>query len=162
MHDISDIAMNIGQQKPIGDANAVFMYFFGAYGTFWTSKFSTGVKNDKGQDMGVKAAMGVWGAALKKYESSTVEAALHRWTSENSDKPPHLPQFLATCAVADKSMGRVPLVALPYEQPPRAAVSLQPAGDGKDWARKILAGIEAGDNRTSTIKRMAASALGRN
>jgi hypothetical protein len=57
-------------------------------------------------------------------------------------------------------MGRVPLVALPYEPPPRAEVSLEPLRDGRDWARKILAGINAGDKRTVTVKKMAMDALG--
>lgn len=159
MREISDIPLPMGQQKTPGAAQAVFVYFFGAYGSLWTAKFSTGVKNDKGQDQGVKAAMGVWGAALAKFDPATVEVALNRWTSENSDKPPHLPQFVATCAVADKSMGRTPMVAIPYEAPARVAVSYDAKGDGKDWARKILAGIAAGDKRTVTVRQMAMDAL---
>lgn len=161
MREISDIPLPMGQdqQKTPGTAQAVFVYFFGAYGALWTSKFSTGVKNDKGQDQGVKTAMAVWGSALAKFDPATVEAALHRWTAENADKAPHLPQFVATCATADKSMGRTPLVALPYEPPVRADVSYAAVGDGKDWARKILAGIAAGDKRSVKARKMAMDAL---
>lgn len=162
MRDISDITLTVGQDQPqsSGAGQAVFVAFFNAYGALWTSKFSTGVKDSQGRDKGVRTAMAAWGAALAKFDQATIESGLHRWTTENTDKPPHLPQFLAACEVASKSMGRVPLVALPYEPPPRAAVSLEPVRDGKDWARKILAGINAGDKRTVTVRKMAMDALG--
>jgi hypothetical protein len=162
MLDIANIPLDIdqGQQPGNGAGKAVFVEFFNSYGTFWTSKFSTGVKDAQGRDKGVRMAMAAWDKALAKFDQATIEAGLHRWTSENTDKPPHLPQFLAACEVASKSMGRVPLVALPYEPPPRAEVSLEPVRDGKDWARKILAGINAGDKRTVTVRKMAMDALG--
>ena len=162
MRDISHIDMTVGQDQPqsSGAGQAVFVAFFNAYGALWTSKFSTGVKDAQGRDKGVRTAMAAWDRALGKFDQATVESGLHRWTSENTDKAPHLPQFLAACEVASKSMGRVPLVALPYEQPVRAEVSLKPVRDGKDWARKILAGIKAGDKRTVTVRKMAMEALG--
>lgn len=39
-------------------------------------------------------------------------------------------------------------------------VSLQPRGDGKDWARRTLAQYLAGDKRPPTVYRMAHEALG--
>lgn len=37
---------------------------------------------------------------------------------------------------------------------------LKPRGDGKDWARAIVAGFNAGERRSVAVVRMAHQALG--
>lgn len=125
----------------------LFLLMQGSYGTAFLSKFSSGVL-EGGQDMGMRAALKVWGAALRKYSPDVIETAAARISESHPEFPPSLPQFEALCRAATPRRTyaeEAGLLALPAPKVVRLDVPIQPQGDGKDWARKIVARAEAGD-----------------
>lgn len=142
----------------------LFMVLHGAYGAAFTSKFATGQRDADGKDKGIRSAMQVWQSKLAAYPADVVEAAAGRVMGAHPEFPPTLPQFEALCRAVmprktfaeEQGLPRLPAPAAT----PKAAVIVAPQRDGKDWARKIVAGVEAGDKRTPTVVKMACAALG--
>lgn len=142
----------------------LFLLLHGSYGNLFLSKFSTGEKDSRGRDKGIRAAMKVWDARLSRFPADVVETAASRLMAEHSEFPPNLPQFEKMC---DAVMPRktyaeeAGLVSLPAPaQVPPVAVSFDPEHDGKDWARRLLARHEAGENLRPIQLRFAREALG--
>ena len=68
----------------------LFLLMQGSYGTAFLSKFSSGVL-EGGQDIGMRAALKVWGASLKKFMPDVIEAAAQRMAEAHPEFPPSLP-----------------------------------------------------------------------
>lgn len=141
----------------------LFMLFHGAYGGQFLSKFSTGELDANGKDKGIRSAMQVWQADLAGFPPDVVFQAVKRAQEANPKFPPNLPEFVVFCRAA---MPRVADVG-PYHLVPRlpspstvAPVEFERVGDGKDWARRIVAGVVAGERRTWSVLRDARMALG--
>ncbi|WP_167599006.1 hypothetical protein, partial [Comamonas sp. A23] len=137
----------------------------GSYGTAFLSKFGSGALDDDGQDIGMLAALKVWGAALRKYAPEVIEAAADRIADHHPEFPPSLPQFEALCKAATPRKTyaeEAGLLALPAPKVERLLdVPVELKGDSKDWARKIVARINHGDQTVTRHSRMAAmEALG--
>ena len=129
----------------------LFLLMQGSYGTAFLSKFSSGVL-EGGQDIGMRAALKVWGASLKKFMPDVIEAAAQRMAEAHPEFPPSLPQFEALCRAATPRKTyaeEAGLLTLPAPTFQRMEVPIKPHGDGKDWARKIMARSEAGDKTVS-------------
>ena len=142
----------------------LFMLFHGSYGNLFLSKFATGEKDAQDKDKGVKSAMKVWDIKLRVYAADVIEEAANRLLLEHPEFPPTLPQFEVMCRAVRprKSYAEeqgLPRLAAPAPQPV-ASVSYEARRDGKDWARAILAGIEAGQKRSPTVVQWAREALG--
>ncbi|RDI11002.1 hypothetical protein [Comamonas sp. AG1104] len=130
----------------------LFLLMQGSYGTAFLSKFGSGALDNDGQDIGMLAALKVWGASLRKYAPEVIEAAADRIADHHPEFPPSLPQFEALCKAATPRKTyaeEAGLLALPAPKFQRLEVRIVAHGDGKDWARKILARSEAGDKTVS-------------
>ena len=126
----------------------LFMLLHGSYGSLFTSKFATGQMAGK-HDKGAISAMKVWDAKLSRFPATVVEQAASRLAAEHADFPPNLPQFELMCdAVMPRQTYALQqgLTALPPPAPAKPVqVNLQARNDGKDWARRIVARLERGD-----------------
>ena len=142
----------------------LFVLLHGAYGSTFLSKYSTGEKNDEGSDKGVVAAMLVWDAALSKFAPDVVEAAAKRLMAEDPKFPPNMPQVEKVCEAITPRKTYAEEAGLPRLPAPEPAapikVSFEMRGDGKDWARRIMARNEAGDKIRPITLRFAREALG--
>ena len=126
----------------------LFILMHGAYGNLFLSKFSTGEKDAQGKDKGVRAAMKIWDAALRKFPDDVLETAASRLSQAHPQFPPNLPEFERLCDAAAPRQTFAQEHGLPQLPAPVIApvsVSIEPRNDGKDWARRILARAEAGD-----------------
>lgn len=126
----------------------LFLVLQGTYGTLFLSKYSSGIKDDSGRDLGMRATMRVWDAALSKYTPDVVERAVGRLTTEFPEFPPNLTQFEGICRAAEPRKSHAELqgwTALPAPTVERIEVGIELKGDGKDWARQIVARSKAGD-----------------
>lgn len=167
MRDVSVLAAEVVQQAQAGGTDAVlagpvvrklFVLLQGSYGTLFVSKFATGLKDDKGRDKGIRAAMLLWDARLARFPAEVVEAAAMRLTGEHPKFPPNLPEFEALCEAAMPRQTYAQLQGLPLLPAPQSMpvhVELVPHGDGKDWARRVLARVKQGDR---TVKRFSLKA----
>ena len=169
MHPIFDLVPEVGNpiegEPPMNPAVVnLILDRQGSYGAMFLGKFATGVLDDRGRDLGVRAAMRVWRAALGKFPDAVIETAAARLTEQYPDRPPHLPQFEAMCRAAMPRLthaeeNRLPALPAPVVLP--VHVEVEPLGDGKDWARRIVARVQAGDQTlTRTAIRAAMQALG--
>ena len=137
--------------KPQGISQGVknlFLLLQGSYGNLFLTKFATGVKDDSGRDLGIRATMKVWEAALSKFPAQVIETAANRLTNEHPEFPPNLPQFVKSCeaAMPRKTYAQEHgLKALPAPKREPIKVDFQPRNDGKDWARRILHRVERND-----------------
>lgn len=137
--------------KPQGTSPGVkhlFLLLQGSYGNLFLSKFATGVKDDAGRDLGIRATMKVWESALSKFPAQVIETAANRLTSEHPEFPPNLPQFVKSCeaAMPRKTYAQEQgFTALPAPKVEPIKVDLEAKNDGKDWARRILYRIERND-----------------
>lgn len=168
MSDFSNVAHMVAatQAKPQPNdqphVRKLFMLLHGAYGNPFIAKFSSGERDADGKDKGIRSAMMVWGHGLLDFAPDVVEAAAKRYTMLYPEFPPNLPQFEAVCRsmVPRKTFAEEQgLKALPAPTQSRADVALDVVGDGRDWARRILAGVDAGDRRSPTVVRFAREAL---
>lgn len=163
---LAPAALHEGAREPAENpaVKNLFLVMQGCYGSLFLSKFATGVLDDRGRDLGVRAAMRVWRTTLGKYTADVIEAAVARLTAEHPDYPPNLPQFEAMCRAATSRRTYAEdngLLALPAPSAAPVHVQIQPHGDGKDWARRIVARVHAGDQTlTRTSIRSAMQALG--
>ena len=93
--------------------------------------------------------MSVWQSRLGHFPADVVETAAYRVVAENPEFPPNLPQIEAVCqAVMPRQTYALQqgLTALPPPTPAKPVqVNLQARNDGKDWARRIVARLERGD-----------------
>ena len=156
------------QQERQGISQAVknlFLMLQGSYGSAFLTKFSTGVKDDHGRDMGIRAAMKVWESRLGKFPSDVLAIAFDRITVECPEFPPSLPQIEKAC---DAAMPRktyaeeqgLPALAAPVVKP--VHVDVPNRADGKNWARRILGRVALGDKRVSQYaQRSAEMAMGK-
>lgn len=141
----------------------LFLLLQGRYGTLFLSKYGTGVKDDAGRDLGIRAAMLVWDADLARYPADVIEAAAKRSGSEYRDYPPNLPQFVALCDAImprktwaqEQGLPRLPPPATPQALP----VHVDAHRDGRDWARRILARRDHGERISRTCIAFACEAL---
>mgnify|MGYP000866527248 CR=1 FL=1 len=129
----------------------LFMLLHGSYGSLFTSKFTTGQMAGK-YDKGMISAMKVWDAKLSRFSAAVVEEAAAMASKVHKDFPPNLPEFESLCesVVPRKEWAReqgLPRLAAPVSQEIR--IVLEPRNDGKDWARRIVARMEAGDASVS-------------
>lgn len=136
----------------------LFVLLQGSYGTLFVSKFATGLQDGQGRDKGIRAAMLLWQSRLARFPADVVEAAAERLAAEHAEFPPNLPQFERMCEAAMPrqtyaQLQGQPLLPAPQSLPLR--VDLVAVGDGKDWARRVLARAEQGDR---TIKRFSLKA----
>jgi hypothetical protein len=162
---------NLGQARSTtGSADAVsvavrqvFMLMHGSYGNLFVSKFATGDKDKQGKDRGIRSAMKIWDAKLRAYPADVIEAAAGRLLQECPEFPPNLPQFEALCraVMPRKTYAETQgLPRLPAPQPaPAMPVAYTARNDGRDWARAILAAVEAGQRRSFEVVRSARKAL---
>jgi hypothetical protein len=150
------------QVKPV--VRKLFMLLHGSYGTLFLSKFATGEKDAAGRDKGIRAAMKVWESKLSRFDDSTIEAAADRLSTQHPEFPPNLPQFESLCIALMPRKTYAEEAGLPRLPAPAPAapieVSFELRGDGKDWARRILARNEAGDRIRSYTLQCARQALG--
>lgn len=168
MSDFSNVAVlaQAATQAPQPTENMgirkLFMLMHGAYGNGFVSKFSTGERDAQGKDKGIRSAMQVWTHGLSQFSPDVIELAASRFLSLYPEFPPNLPQFEAVCrsmAPRKTFAEEQGLKALPAPTQPRADVAFDAVGDGRDWARRIMAGVEAGDKRSPTVVRFAKEAL---
>lgn len=140
----------------------LFVLMHGSYGNAFLSKWSTGEKDDAGKDKGIRAAMLVWDAALRKFPDGVIETAAARMREAHPEFPPSLPQFERLCDAAMPRKSYAQEHGLPMLPPPAPVqVSFHSQGDNRDWARRILARQEAGDKRLTRAQLdMANDALG--
>lgn len=141
----------------------LFILMHGAYGNLFLSKFSTGEKDAQGKDKGVRAAMKIWDAALRKFPDDVLETAAGRLSQAHPQFPPNLPEFERLCdAAAPRKTyaqeNNLPRLEAPAVEPVK--VSFVAQNDGKDWARRILARAEAGDSIRTYTMESAQMALG--
>lgn len=110
-----------------------------------------------------------WGQMLAYYEADPGAIA---WALENlpSGKPPTVLQFRDLCRAAPAKPA--PMLPEPKADPERIKTEMEKlqemvatkaprgTGDGKDWARRILARLEAGEKIAAYTLRSARDALG--
>lgn len=143
----------------------VFKLLHGAYGSLFLSKFSTGELYEsgphKGKDKGVRVAAVVWGEALSKWPRDVVFDAVNRAVAESADFPPNLPVVERHCQALIPAAPCVPhAVPMPCLPPPAVDdVVFECKGDGRDWARKILARQAAGHSLSRAQVQFAREAL---
>lgn len=145
-------------------AQHVFRVLHGFYGNLFTAKFASGQALPDGGDEGLESAKAVWGHALYRFSLETVKDALAACLKEHAEYPPSLPQFVTLCQAKQPRQSYaqehgLPALAAPAS-PGYGPISFEPKGDHRDWARRILAGVEAGHVRTPTVIRFARQALG--
>lgn len=167
MRDVSSLAAEVVQQAQAGGTDAVlagpvvrklFVLLQGSYGTLFVSKFATGLLDAQGRDKGIRAAMLLWQSRLARFPAEVVEDAAARLTAEHPDFPPNLPQFERVCEAAMPRQTYAQLQGLPMLPAPHSTpvhVDLEPHGDGKDWARRVVARVKKGDR---TVKRFSLKA----
>ena len=142
----------------------LFMLLHGRYGTAFTSKFATGKLDAAGSDRGTLSAMLVWQSDLRRYADDVVQEAAQRCKDAHPTFPPSLPEFEALCKACmpretyAQQQGWKPLP--PPVEAPAKPVDFTPHKDGKDWARRILARLEAGEKIAAYTLRSARDALG--
>ncbi len=143
----------------------LFLMLQGSYGATFLAKFSSGVKDEQGRDLGIRSTMKVWDARLAKFPADVLATAYERVIVESPEFPPSLPLIEKICeaAMPRKTYAQEQgLVALPAPKVEPVQVNVQKRDDGKDWARRILARIEAGDKSISRYTRESAEvAMGR-
>lgn len=168
MSDFSSVATMVAaaqakpQQADQTHIRKLFMLLHGAYGNPFIAKFSSGERDADGKDKGIRSAMMVWAHGLSDFAPDVVEAAAKRYTLLYPEFPPNLPQFEAVCrsmAPRKTFAEEQGLPALPAPKQTLAQVAFEAVGDGRDWARRILAGVDAGDKRSPTVVRFAKEAL---
>ena len=148
-------------QKPTSDiVRKLFLLMHGAYGNAFMSKFSTGEKDTRGKDKGIRAAMLVWDAKLAEYPAHVIDRALSKLHEHFKTFPPGLFEFDELCKsmLPPKSVSFDDFPKLP---PPKdvSYVQISSVGDGKDWARMIIAKHEAGGRISQTCVEFAKMAL---
>ena len=141
----------------------LFIVLHGAYGNLVASKFSTGEKDSRGKDKGIRVAMKVWESKLRRYPDDVIETAAGRLSSAHPEYPPSLPQFELLCDAAKPRQtyaqeNNLQRLEAPAVEPVK--VSFVAQNDGKDWARRILARAEAGDSIRTYTMESAQLALG--
>lgn len=139
-------------REPSPTTRKLFMLMHGAYGNPFLAKFNTGqlVKEgpNKDKDKGMLTAMLVWDTQLSRYPGDVVELAVHRAFADNPEFAPSLPKLVNLCEALMPRKTHAELAGfaqLPAPTLVRVKVSIEPVGDGKDWARKIKARADAGD-----------------
>lgn len=171
MSDLATVAQGaIDTMREQGPADAsglqpgirrVLLLLHSAYGAQFTSKFSTGQKDEHGKDKGLRAAMLQWQENLRGYPIDVVEEGVRRCIEANPQFPPNFPQIEAFCLAAmprKTYQPAEPARALP--PPTTKPVSFEPTGDRLDWARRILAREAAGHRLGGATVAMARQALG--
>jgi len=138
----------------------LFLLMHGAYGNAFMSKFSTGEKDARGKDKGIRAAMIVWDAKLATYPAQIVERAVSKLQDHFPTFPPGLFEFEGLC----KSL--LPSKIMTFDDYPKlppakdvSNVQVTEVGDNRDWARRIIAKHESGGRISQACLDIARSAL---
>lgn len=169
-YEIADLAQHALQggeqqgqsQRPEASIRTrkLFVVLQSAYGTAFLAKFSTGELNERREDKGMRAAQLVWDAALAEFEDDVIETASRNAQRESPEFPPSLPQFVKACEALTPRKTYFEengLLALPAPKLERLLdVPFELKGDDKDWARKIVARINHGDQTVTRHTRLAA------
>lgn len=161
-------AQTRGPREASATVRKLFVLLHGAYGNQFLAKFHTGQLVEegpnKGKDKGPLAAMLVWDADLSRFPGDVVETAAKRAMAESPQFAPALPEMVTLCEAILPRKTHAELngyALLPAPELVRVVVSLDPVGDAKDWARRIVARVQAGDQTlTRTSIRAAMQALG--
>lgn len=142
----------------------LFVLLHGAYGSLFLAKYATGEKSEAGGDKGVAAAMLVWDSALAKFSPDVIEAAAKRLMSESPEFAPNLPQMEKVCEAITPRKTHAELEGYKRLPPPNVIppvpLTFDAKGDGRDWARRILALVQAGVKKSPTTVLFARQALG--
>ena len=173
MNDVATLAQEaihetVNQPRQKREASTtvrkLFVLLHGSYGSLFLSKYATGEKSEAGGDKGVAAAMLVWDAALSKFAPDVIETAAKRLMAESPEFAPNLPQLEKVCEAITPRKTYSEEAGLPRLPAPAPAeptkVSFEMRGDGKDWARRIMARQEAGDRIRPYSLQRARQALG--
>ncbi len=173
MNDVATLAQEaihetVNQPRQKREASTtvrkLFVLLHGSYGSLFLSKYATGEKSEAGGDKGVAAAMLVWDAALSKFAPDVIETAAKRLMAESPEFAPNLPQLEKVCEAITPRKTYSEEAGLPRLPAPAPAeptkVSFEMRGDGRDWARRILARQEAGDHIRPYALQCARQALG--
>lgn len=157
MHDVASLAdgaiardgRQAGARIASPTVRKLFLMLYGSYGNAFAAKFSSGkLDEEDGSDLGTKAAMLVWDRALSKYPGDIVELAATRLVKQHPEFPFSLGALEVACDAAMPVKTYFEAQGLKRLPPPvltPVAVVIEAVGDGKDWARKILARAQAGD-----------------
>lgn len=132
----------VAQPLPEKVMNFVFKMMHGFYGTLFLSKYSSGLVDPAGKDLGIQSARKVWAHGLREFDESVLIEAMGRCKTKHVEFPPSLPQFVVLCQ---------------QSLPPKLYISAAPAiGMGQQlrssYARRAR----------ETIARKTAEALERN
>lgn len=130
----------------------LFIMLHGAYGNQFAGKFSTGKVNTEGEDLGTRAAMLVWDAALSRFDGDVVETAARRLVRVSPKFPFNLGELEEACEAATPRKTHAELQGLPRLPAPvrkPVVVQVDKVGDGLDWARVIEARAQEGDTTLS-------------
>ena len=173
MNDVATLAQEaihetVNQPRQKREASTtvrkLFVLLHGSYGSLFLSKYATGEKSEAGGDKGVAAAMLVWDAALSKFAPDVIETAAKRLMAESPEFAPNLPQLEKVCEAITPRKTYSEEAGLPRLPAPAPAeptkVSFEMRGDGRDWARRIMARQEAGDRIRPYSLQCARQALG--
>lgn len=118
------------------------------------------------QDIDLNAVKSDWAHELAGFAQHPRAIA---WALQNlpANTPPTVLEFRATARKAPAE--DVPRLDAPKADPERVARELQKLApirtartfttDGRDWARRLLAGVAAGDRRSPAVVKMARDAL---
>lgn len=173
MNDVATLAQEaihetVNQPRQKREASTtvrkLFVLLHGSYGNLFLSKYATGEKSEAGGDKGVAAAMLVWDAALAKFTPDVIEVAAKRLMAESTEFAPNLPQLEKVCEAITPRKTYAEEAGLPRLPAPAPVeptkVSFEMRGDGRDWARRIMARQEAGDRIRPYSLQCARQALG--
>lgn len=147
MKNAGELALSAAQGQVMESATSpltrkLFVYLHANYGTLFSAKYATGVKDSAGHDLGVKMAMRMWDSDLSKFPQDVVEMAARRCVENDPKYPPNLPELVAIC----RSLTPKPSISYPHiEGPKPMKVAFDAKGDELDWARSLVARHEAGD-----------------
>jgi len=103
-----------GGEMEINSMN-VFRGLCGAYGSAAVlSKFSNGVLNDDGVDMGMLDAHAMWANSLRMYDMAMLKEVIAMCIDTYIKWPPNLPEFLLICRACKRSTEDIVLPAINY------------------------------------------------
>ena len=145
----ADAIREPAQPLPEQAVNTVFKVLHGFYGNLFLSKYATSETDANGQDSGVVSARQIWAHGLRRFNASTVRAALSQCLTQHPEFPPSLPQFVALCAANEPREAYQPEPALGMSQTLRS-----------EYAAKARAIVAKHDAKTKPTFQTEPSAAG--
>lgn len=125
----------------------VFAVLHGVYGNSFLSMYTTGALDGNGVDKGVKFAMRQWARDLSKFNEDIVVDAIEKAKAmpQYVTFAPKLPELLAICRALTPRTTALQVALHPQKLAEIAHAPVAKLGDGRDWARVIVARAEAGN-----------------